>query len=307
MKNLLKVNSNIVIIDDDKEFISSIQNLIEENFKNYKTFNLTSEAITFINSKKQDIFKDYVRKIEAEEASNIAFEIDFLKLRNSLNSKNIRDHIGVVVSDYQLDDKNGLDVFNSIVDKDIYKILLTSVADENIAIAAFNEGVIDCYLRKRESSRELVNKICKGFSIFFERKSAKIMNYYNENNRDEIALFNPEYKALFSTLINSKNIEEYASIDKEGSFILKNKADEDYCILIMNQNTVEAQLEVATYYGLEDEVKYGIKKLKKMLYLPLVNDDSSTSGVSDLVYDCHVLDKKYVYSIVDNKSKIAFN
>jgi response regulator RpfG family c-di-GMP phosphodiesterase len=57
----------------------------------------------------------------------------------------------VVVVDFAMPEMNGLEFCRSIEDPTVKKILMTGVADERLAVKAFNEGLIDRFLPKQGS------------------------------------------------------------------------------------------------------------------------------------------------------------
>ena len=66
-----------------------------------------------------------------------------------------------MVVDYSMPEVDGIQFLTSIRNANCMKILLTGIADEREAVAAFNAGLIDCYLKKTdvEMARKLASAL----------------------------------------------------------------------------------------------------------------------------------------------------
>jgi len=79
----------------------------------------------------------------------------------------------VVIVDYSMPQMNGVDFCRELARLPCKKILLTGVADESVATAAFNKGLIDRYLKKCDPDilERLKNEIAELTAEYFQDKS----------------------------------------------------------------------------------------------------------------------------------------
>ncbi|OLS25035.1 MAG: Cyclic di-GMP phosphodiesterase response regulator RpfG [Candidatus Heimdallarchaeota archaeon LC_3] len=132
-KNLDK--KKILIVDDNEDQLLALKFL-------FTTYNKDKEYITF-NSPEKAI--KYLIRLKDEKYQEIMNEVD---------------DIDIIISDYNMLPKNGLDFFKDLqkIDSSIPFILISSFLSDSIKNAAYELGVLDC-IEKQVNIREMLNKI----------------------------------------------------------------------------------------------------------------------------------------------------
>jgi len=84
----------------------------------------------------------------ASDAPHALFRLNIDLIEEEMNVLQRFNRLSVVVVDYSMPGLNGLQFCEQIKDPQIGKVLLTGVADEKMAVEAFNAGIIDRFISK---------------------------------------------------------------------------------------------------------------------------------------------------------------
>lgn len=132
------------------------------------------------------------------------------------------DVISSVISDYEMPNMNGLELCEQIKNP-IEKILLTGVADERIAINAFNQKLIHKYINKRDlvDVSKLDVAVENGKRDYFNRITEFHQHLILHDER-ETTLIDPVFIEFFwQTRAKLKAVEHYL-LDPIGCFLFVN-------------------------------------------------------------------------------------
>jgi hypothetical protein len=132
---------------------------------------------------------------------------------------------------------NGLDLCKSIQDPYIQKILLTGIADEQVAVQAFNDGIINQYLRKDDLHlvEKLESALDKAQENYFKLISAECQRLITMPKGESSILATIQFQDLMSEIIKKYDIVEYYIMDSVGSYLLVDKMARDYGLFIANE------------------------------------------------------------------------
>jgi len=160
---LISYPTKIVILDDDPLFTDALSESLKNDYSLLK-FNDPNQCINF--------FKQYtplssnlrfVRGCNELENYNtsghLPVDIDFSALKEFRTKENRMDEVSVILVDYNMPGMNGLEFCRQLKSLPAKKILLTGEASEKVAVTAFNEGYIDCYIKKVVRPHQRILKI----------------------------------------------------------------------------------------------------------------------------------------------------
>lgn len=156
MKNRLSIYHHptlTVLIDDSQSFLDSIAFRLSPNLV-CKSFSDAHAAICWLNQVyEQASFNEPIQvgfDEQTESFSRRCASIDLdLIFRNVMDSQRF-DIPSVLVIDFAMPNMNGIEICHKISHLPCKKILLTGQADEKIALEAFNNKLIDRYLKKND-------------------------------------------------------------------------------------------------------------------------------------------------------------
>jgi len=174
--------STIVIVDDSASFLRNLELLVPHGLL-YKMFDDPSEAFAHLNNNtdSNSLFRDAV-SYERDYDSGITVFINFDTIECAMMDVNRFNRPTVLITDYMMPMMDGLQLCENISNPLVKKILLTGQADQELAVDAFNKGVIDRFVLKSEA-----NAATKVFEYAIELQSEYFASFQNEFLRTTFA------------------------------------------------------------------------------------------------------------------------
>ena len=150
--------------------------------------------------------------------------------------------VSVLLVDYAMPTMNGLDFCASLLDRDIRRVLLTGVADEKTAVAAFNDGLIDHYLPKAKlpSPTGIVPYIRQQQQLYFQQFHTRLTHALGV--AAPTFTEDPNFLSYFQSLIERHQIVEYYLVTEPISYLCLTHSGEAYQLLIQDERTKEQRL-----------------------------------------------------------------
>lgn len=253
-------------LDDEPNFLENIKFQLEnpnniEVFSSYKKF----EEYYKENSNKVDL--QYIELEDSYEDDSISLNVKLAKIKDIRNVDNKNKLLTVVVVDYNMPLLNGLEVAKCLPSH-IYKILLTGVADENIAVKAFNSRLINQFIRKQSKIivEQLNDQIKLANERYFLEESNKIMPLVRGELTRYSLVGNAMYRKIWTNLVKEYNFIEGYIIDISGSYLFYDRLGNDYCFIVQTEEQAEANIDTIPTEEFSEEIISNIRQ-KTMLYV----------------------------------------
>lgn len=236
MTPLFSHPTTVILFDDDMSYLRNLSlTLPEQNFT-YKLCQSAEETLSIINKAPIDFESgDFIRENEMEHTNSSAFEYDIPSVHNLSQNDQRFEKISTLIVDYDMPEMNGVEFLKKIQNKNIRKILLTGQASEEIAINAFNQGVIHRYIKKNSIEKQLNEAIIESQKDYFKSLSEYFLNTLIEKFGADSALKDPVFEAYFNGICESYNIIETYLLDPIGSYLMLD--DKGRAFILHTQNT----------------------------------------------------------------------
>ena len=267
---IYKHQTKVVFIDDDKDQIDALRDAMSLSEVNGEYYTKAEEALKDIND-----------NIDDTEQRQLVLGNIFQQFKKS----RCKNKISTVISDYSMPNITGLDVLHEIQDKNIYKLLYTGVADEKIGVRELNKGNIDIYYNKGDSIEELISIIKKGEIAYFQRLLSNAFYKIKDNMYTNI-LESKVFDKFFTDILIANNIVEFCLVDENGSFILIDRNQNIYTLLVMSTSSLGAQIEVAKEKKCSNYVINSMKDISKMFYISKFHEIKQKNGIDCKKLDC---------------------
>lgn len=239
-----------VMVDDNEQFLAALR-LKMVGCEPTKLYASPIQALDFVRNAYQP-FRTYS---------------DLSELHKLVFDPKRSETISVVVVDYAMPEMNGVEFCRKIADLPVKKILLTGEADHKIAVEAFNEGIIDKFIRKDEEPLDLImsGAIAKAkFDYLIELSSNTLSYRYPASKVDGI----PEYERLLAgTHFITQGISESYLLDTNGSLFMICSDDTPYWLIIRTDEQLQFFKETATDSEAPASI---IKQIKTKKQCPLL-------------------------------------
>lgn len=181
--------------------------------------------------------------------------------------------VSVLMVDYAMPTLNGLEFCERVQNPDIKIALLTGVADEKTAVAAFNRGIIDRYIPKGvlTSTRNVIPHVQALQAAYFEQYSARLSS--------NLALNPPAFmtdaalKPFFDKLLNKYDIVEYYLTGEPYGYLMLTAQGTMVRLVVLSQKELDAQIKLAQMHKAPERMINKMRKGKLIGYLYEHPDD----------------------------------
>lgn len=289
--------TKIVLIDDDYASLKLISRLFRLNPT--EIFSNPNEGIKFINENTTRVSDEEEHAYDLDESSEKNQFYAIKSLYKKIYKLARFDEISTLVIDYDMPQCDGLNAIEKIANSGIKKILLTGVADEAVAVEAFNQGKINRYVKKLEEDADLKLRehVATLQMDYFIEKSRKIIE---RNPMLRSALENPFVINVFSKLLKEKNVIEFYLIDEFGSFLMIDIKGDLFTFILHSNEVLEGIEQLIA--GMDGIKKNDIAKLqnkqKLVPYRALDAIENKKSNVNEYLLDCQkIIDTEFYYAV----------
>jgi len=266
--------TTVMVLNDDAEFLQTLGGIL--NNKNLLShFNNHQHVLQFFSTYKPFIstFKFLRGCFEQEnydDPGHMPVDVDFSHVRQLCEDQRLQTEVSVLIIDFSMAEMNGLDVCRRLKALPCKKILLTSDESHELAITAFNEALIDCYIPK--SSSELSQDIyayIKSLNHTYLIESSKQLSRHLETDY-QLPISDPVFIHFFEEFCESYEIQSYFILDELGNFLLKDKKGDEYYFIIYTDRTLNQFVEL---YGEDAELREHINEIRWRQKIPFFGED----------------------------------
>ena len=259
--------TTVCFVDDNYAFMRSVAAIAPRSWS-FISFTSPEQALEAIN--KPD---------ELEPLADRCFSLDYanplrptVHLHVSALEQEIKwvqrfSRISAVLIDYAMPTMSGLEFCEQIVDKKIRRGLLTGVADEKTAVAAFNKGLIHRYIPKQADTN------LEFLIPHVERMKHDYFNQFTASISNSLAMLPPQFMAepdlvpYFERILTKYRIVEYyLSLDPSGYLMLQSDGTA-LRLVVFSEEELAEQRAIAARYNAPARLQRRLAKGKIMLYL----------------------------------------
>lgn len=236
--------TQVALIDDNANFLTALTMHIQQTY-NCCTFEDPHAGLHYANHSAKNI-SNPLQNADLKHLAHSDFE-DIIQL--TFNQPGyLRDHqerydeLSVVVVDYRMPDLDGLEFCRQLRNPNVKKILLTSEISDTEVIRAFNEGLIDYYVCKRDRNmvKELQQAIARLQLEYFRDMSRQIKTRALEGAN---AIFSdPTLSSYFFEKCKELDVREYYFVTKPPRYILHTNSDKELSMLIFSSEELQKHL-----------------------------------------------------------------
>jgi CheY-like chemotaxis protein len=251
--------STALFLDDSHDFLLNFVLQLDEGVA-YRIFDEPRKALDYIHNKNceldllsQHCISEYT-EAKHFSALNQTINLDLAAIHAEVYNPHRFSEISVVVVDYAMPGMDGLEFCRQIGNNNIKKILLTGQADEKLAIAAFNEGVIHRYIKKSDiNAAELITKSIYELQLqYFQAMSDMIVRMLSITSPS--CLHDKNFAEFFKQLRAENRIVEYYLVDNSGSFLMLDDDANVSFLIIKNADDIRSHYDLALTHGASKDI-----------------------------------------------------
>lgn len=264
--------TQVVLVDDDANFLDAVSLLLNRSL-NYRLFQSARQALEHVN--KAVLHGDVIRRSYSSYKtgpfdSDTLTHIDINAMHKEIYNADRFLMPSVVVIDYSMPEMSGLEYCVSLTNPYVKKILLTGRANTDLAVQAFNEGLIDQFISKKDPQlAQKLNRSIASLQHQYFSRSFKLLTDPVVANSQSRFLTNPEFIEFFNILRTEHGIVEYYLIDMPYSgFLLLDVKGLVSLVMIMSHTALLEHLRQCQARGAPKEL---LAALEEGVMLPLFN------------------------------------
>lgn len=295
--------STTLFLDDSHDFLLNFVLQLDEGVA-YRIFDTPRKALDYIQNKRCELelisrhcLSEYT-EAKNSPLTNPTINLDLAAIHAEVYNPHRFSELSVVVVDYAMPGMDGLEFCRRIENSNIKKILLTGQADEKLAIAAFNEGLIDRYIKKSDiNATELITKSIYDLQLqYFQSMSDMVVRVLSMTFPS--CLHDKEFAQFFRNLRQEHGIIEYYLVDNCGSFFMLDDDANVSFLLVKNEEDIRLQYNLALESGASKEVLNQLANGEKIPGFWQANASSQSVEWNNCLVEANrfVSDQTYFYA-----------
>lgn len=236
---LFYFHPTICWIDDDKLFLDVVSMTFKNHF-NCLTFERPEEALQFFSTYEAPLSNiNFTREFTESDVSgtnhHLPVDLNISALTNLAKIQHRANEITTIIVDYNMPNMNGLELCEKIKTTPFKKILLTGESNHAKAVEAFNQNLIDKFIRKDHELSDILQNYINELSYqYFYEKTANLILHIEASRSSPLS--DPIFINFFYHWCQSNSIQEFYLINRQGSFLAKNNEGKLICFVVMNEH-----------------------------------------------------------------------
>lgn len=232
--------TSVLLVDDDSDMLVDLSESLNLNSDLTKTFTDPRQALAYLS---QDTYRqDLINRIEQTDDEGWGDQLLFPRwvfLEEAFRKERFQQ-TSVMVIDYEMPGMRGLEVCEKLPNPHIKSILLTGVADESIAIDAFNKGLIYQFIRKQDPTflEQLQATIRQAQWEYFLELSQTPLKILSKTYGSS-AFVDPYFGEYFQTLRFKHQIQEFYLLHRPGTSLLIDNRNELHSLIVADSCAIE--------------------------------------------------------------------
>ncbi|MDH5408315.1 MAG: response regulator [Gammaproteobacteria bacterium] len=302
--------TTVTVVDDNRDFLVNFGLMFNEDVA-YKLYHSPIKALQALNNEdvsnpvSNQCLAPFYGVYDTSIQDNI-ISVDVSKIQSVATDKNRFTENAILIVDYDMPDMDGLQLCQMINNKNIKKIMISGVADEKIAVDAFNRGIIDKFILKNDKQAiSKINDCIYDFQNKYMHEKTTVLK--NTLNIKAYGFLNdPGFIQYFFYLLERMNVVEYYLVSNPAGFLLFTQSGDMHRLLVMDDDDMISQIEVISDQDGPFELRDMIEK-RDVLPCFFKTDGFYNSEISDwksCIYPSHRINSEHNYyvAVVENVS-----
>lgn len=281
--------ATVVWVDDSQVFLEGIKISNFEPF-NVRVFGRPEDCLNYFSPytsflQQRNFLQSCDKYEESDLIDHMPVDVDFKAINHLSNLDKRYDEVTTIIVDFDMPNINGLKLCEKLIHLPCKKILLTGVANEGEAIAAFNKRIIDCFIKK--GCDDLIEETKMHLSLLTEKYFADQTAALLSHLESEVKLHfsDPEFVTFFNQWCEENAISEYYIVDKFGNMKLKNETGEWFDFIIYNDETLAKFVSIN---NIIDDTNACLKRIERKEKIPFFGAGINSWDVELSNWDCYL-------------------
>lgn len=256
--------TTVVFVDDNIDFLSNLSLQLEADLA-YRLFESPRKALRHLNNaaSAEPLSKRFFSSLsEWDDASSPdpLIRLDMTAIEREMHNTSRFGETSVVLVDYAMPDMDGLSFCRQITNPYVKKILFTGVADETVAVSAFNDGLIDRFVLKSERDvYEQINHAISELQRSYIRDCCLPISHVL-SLRSPGFLKDEAFTRLFQQLRREHRFVEYYMTVEPSGFLLLDADAAMSRLVVLTEEELHAHYQIAQDQGAPAELLAALER-----------------------------------------------
>jgi CheY-like chemotaxis protein len=214
----------VAIIDDDSLFLEALTSLLEKQYP-LKIFNTPLSAVDFFETytpllSSLKLIRGCTELENYDVSGHLPIDLNLTVSKELISNPLRTEELSVLIVDYNMPGMNGLELCRKLKSFPMKKILLTGEGSDQLAITAFNEGIIDCFIRKESLSlpEDITLHLNSLNQAYLSNNTKHLVKHLETDHL--LPVSDPEFISFFNEWCQAHRIKECYVIDQNANFML---------------------------------------------------------------------------------------
>ncbi|MBI5448548.1 MAG: response regulator [Gammaproteobacteria bacterium] len=258
--------TKVLFVDDNSNYLNNIVLTLDKKIRAETSLDPKKIANELMDKKDFCFYSQYLNGYEEVETSDglscRAVGVNFSKIQQAISLPQKNNQVSVLLVDYAMPGMDGVSFFKLLKNSPIKKVMVTGEADYNIAVTAFNEGIIDRFIVKDDPDffNKINNTIFEMQKKYFQEMSSALIGNLNANS--QFSLTDSLVHDFIYRLIDEKKIVEFYLVDESGSLLLRDETGRFSWLVIKTEKEMLDYHDVANEFGGASTITNQLKEKK---------------------------------------------
>jgi CheY-like chemotaxis protein len=241
--------TTVCFVDDNYSFLRSLGLDLPDDWC-FTSYLHPEEALEAVNQPEPlPPLVDRCFSMDASSPNQPVIHLDLAALEREINLVQRFQRVSVLLVDFAMPTMDGLEFCEQVQNTRIKKALLTGVADEKTAVAAFNQGIIDRYIPKAglAAMNSVIPHVEELKREYFDQYSRRLSSNLALN--PPAFMMEPAIEAYFQKLIERAHIVEYYLTGDPYGYLLLRADGSMLRLVVLSQRELNQQVQLAQQFG----------------------------------------------------------
>lgn len=280
----------VTLVDDDPLMLQALESVLKQSYQ-LNIFNTPTDAVNYFDSYTPllpsiKLLHGCTELENYDISGHLPVDVNFNVSKELINHPKRQKETSVIIVDYNMPGINGIELCRKLKSLPLKKILLTGEANDRLAIDAFNEGIIDCFIRK--DSPSLADDLHCHLTIltqhYFETITTQLLKHLETDH--PLPASDPVFITFFKEWCQAHRIKEYFIIDQNANFVLLNDNNEESFFITHTDRTLRNFIELNED---DQDLSSFIKLISAREKIPFFGNDNESWKVRHTEWDKHLV------------------
>ncbi|MEM1230778.1 MAG: hypothetical protein AAGI15_09595 [Pseudomonadota bacterium] len=259
--------TTLVLVDDSQSFLNSLERALPRDWP-VRSFVEPEDALAFLNTPPmRPSLAERCLSVEPQPNGDPIIHFDAGLIEQEINHRERFERVSAAVIDYAMPSIDGLELCAAIEQGDLQRAMLTGVADEKVAVEAFNAGLLERFSSKQRlnSTTAMVEFMTEAKKGYFTRLGNRLLG--SPALGAPTFLLEPAIASAVERLMAAHGLVEYYLVTDPPGLLLLNARGRLYRLLIRGADEMPAQTALAERLGAPTTIVSELAAGKMLTYL----------------------------------------